>query len=76
MVWAEKVWTEIEIREVGYVEEAQYFLVNIVTDDEMELFKPELVMAVAEAGHSTSMACRIMLLSFWGEIIILAWVRD
>ena len=42
------------------MEEAQYFLVNTVTDDEMELLKPELVMVVDEAGHSTPMACGIM----------------
>ena len=26
MIWAEKLWTEIELREVGYVGEAQDFL--------------------------------------------------
>ena len=42
------------------MEEAQYFLVNTVTDDEMKLLKPELGMAVDKAGHSTLMACGIM----------------
>ena len=60
MVRTEESWTEIELREVGHVEKAQDFLVNTVTDDEVELLKPELVIAVDEAGHSTPMACGIM----------------
>ena len=61
MVRAEKLWTKIELKEVGYVDEAQDFLVkNTVTDDEVELLKLELLMAVDEAGHSTPMACGIM----------------
>ena len=61
VVRAEELRTEIELKEVGHVEEAQDFLVNTVTDDEMELLKPELITAVGETGHSTLMACGIML---------------
>ena len=60
MVRAEESWTEIELREVGYVDEAQNFLVNTVADDEVELLKPELVMTVDKAGHSTPMPYGIM----------------
>ena len=60
MVQAEESWTEIELREVSYVEEAQDFLINNVTDDEVGLLKHELVMVVDEAGHSTPMALGIM----------------
>ena len=60
MIRAEESWTEIELREVGYVEEAQEFLVNTVTDDEIKLLKPKFVMVVDEAGHSTPMTCGIM----------------
>ena len=48
------------MREVGYVDEAQYFLVNTVVDDEVELLKSEIIMTADKAGHSTPMACKIM----------------
>ena len=48
------------MREVGYVDEAQYFLVNTVVDDEVELLKPEIIMTADKAGRSTPMVCKIM----------------
>lgn len=60
MVRAEKSWTKIELRKIGYVEEAQDFLVNTATDDEVGLLKPDLIMDIDEAGHSTPMACGIV----------------
>ena len=50
----------MRLREVGYVDEAQDFLVNTVIDDEVELLEPEIMMTVDKAGRSTLMACGIM----------------
>ena len=60
MVWAEESWTEVELREVGYVDKAQDFLLNTLIDDEVELWEPKMVMTVDEAEHSTPMAWGIM----------------
>ena len=61
MIQAEESWTEVELKEVGYVDKAQDFLVvNTIIDDEVELLELKIVMTVDEAGHSTSIACGIM----------------
>ena len=42
------------------MDKAQDFLVNNVTRDEVELLKLELVMTTDKEGHSTPMACGIV----------------
>ena len=63
VVQAEESWIETELRNVGYMDEAQDFLANTVIDDEVELLESEIVMIVDKAGRSTSMACGIMVSS-------------
>ena len=53
VVRAEESWAEGELREVGCVDKAQDFLVNNVTDDEVELFEPKIIMAVDEETGGT-----------------------
>ena len=52
MVQAEDSWTEVELREVDYVAKAQDFLVNTVTDDEIELLKPEIIMTALAGTYA------------------------
>ena len=52
MVRAEDSWTEVELREVDYVAKAQDFLVNTVTDDEIELLKPEIIMTALAGTYA------------------------
>ena len=54
------MWTEVKLREVGYVDEEQDFLINTVIDDEVEVLESEIVMTIDKAGRSTLMACGIM----------------
>ena len=48
------------MREVGYVDKAQDFLLNTLIDVEVELWEPKMVMTVDEAERSTPMAWGIM----------------
>ena len=43
VVQAEESWIEKELRKVGYMNEAQDFLVNTVIDDEVELLESEII---------------------------------
>ena len=54
VVWVEESWTEVELREVGCNRQAQDFLVDTMTNDEIELLEPEIVMTTDEAGRSTN----------------------
>ena len=60
MVRAEELWTEVELREVSYVEAAKDFQANITADDEVELSESEIKMTVDETGHSTPISYSIM----------------
>jgi len=60
-VRSEEQWTEIELNEVSYAEDATDFIVDTETGMDAEILEPQIIMATDETGQTTPMACGIML---------------
>ena len=58
---SEEQWTEIELNEINYAEEAADFIIETETEMEAEILEPQIIMATDETGQTTPMACGIML---------------
>ena len=54
------MWTEIELKEVKYAQEAAKIMENLEENLEVEMLETEILMTVDETGQATPIDCGIM----------------